>query len=113
VGGQLSAIRFRDFSEGTKPPREEGRMQTTTRRKRYLALRIVALVLIGGLFVTVAAMNLTPGHFGFPDSDGCACFVAYTTHPSLPECEGTRPIFCDGLWIQQPLLYLSHLDLNK
>jgi hypothetical protein len=58
-------------------------------------------------------MNLTPGHIGFPDNDGCACFVAYTAHPSLPACEETRPIHCDGLWSQQLLAQLSLFDLTK
>lgn len=87
--------------------------QAISRNKRYAALRIIALVAIGSFFVTVAIMNLTPGHFGFPDTDGCSCFVTYTTDPSLTACDRTRPIHCDGLWIQQLLLYLSHLDLNK
>ena len=87
--------------------------QTTTTNKRVAALRIITLVLIGLFVIPVAVMNLTPGHLGFPDDDGCACFVAYTTHPSLAACEETRPIHCDGLWTQQALAYLSFLDFNK
>jgi hypothetical protein len=87
--------------------------QGTTRNNRHAALPIIALVVIGSFVVPLAFMNLTPGHFGFPDTDGCACFVAYTKHPSLPACEGTRPIHCDGLWTQQLLACLSFLDFNK
>ena len=87
--------------------------QAETRNKRRAALGSTALVLIGSFVIPLAVMNLTPGHLGFPDNDGCACFVAYTTHPSLPACERTRPIHCDGLWIQQLLASLSHLDSNK
>ena len=93
--------------------REAGMKQATTRNKRYAALRIIALVVIGSFLITVAIMNLTPGHLGFADTDGCACLVTYTTHPSLAACERTRPVHCDGLWIDQLLVYLSHLDLNK
>ena len=84
-----------------------------TSNKPHAGLRIIALVVIASFFFAVAFMNVTPGHLGFPDSDGCACFVAYTTHPSLPACERTRAIHCDGLWSQQLLAYLSHLDFNK
>jgi hypothetical protein len=87
--------------------------QTEANNKRYAALRIIALVLIASCVIPLALMNLTPGHFGFPDDDGCACFVAYTTHPSLAACEQTRPVHCDGLWSQQLLVYLSFLDFNK
>jgi len=87
--------------------------QATTANKRHAALRIITLVVIGSFVIPLALMNLTRGHFGFPDNDGCACFVAYTSHPSLPACERTRPIHCDGLWSHQLLAYLSHLDFNK
>ena len=87
--------------------------QAITRNKRRAAFPIIALVLIGSLLIPLALMNLTPGHLGFADTDGCTCVVTYTMHPSLPACEQTRPIHCDGLWSQQLLAYLSHLDLNK
>lgn len=87
--------------------------QAITMNKCHAALRIIALLAIGSFFVTFAIMNLTPGHFGFPDADGCSCLVAYTTAPSLTACDRTRPIQCDGLWIQQLFLYLSHFDLNQ
>jgi len=87
--------------------------QTGARNKRCAALRVTALVLIALSVLPLALMNLTPGHLGFPDDDGCACFVTYTTHPSLAACEETRPIHCDGLWTQQVLARLSLLDLNK
>jgi hypothetical protein len=88
-------------------------IRATRTNKRLAILPTIALVLIGSFVIPLALMNLTPGHFGFPDNDGCACFVAYTTHPSLPTCERTRPIHCDGLWSQQVLAYLSFLDFNK
>jgi hypothetical protein len=84
-----------------------------TSNKPRRALRIIALLVIGLLIVPVVLMNLTPGHFGFPDDDGCACFVAYTTHPSQPACEQTRARMCDALWSQEVLAYLSRLDFNK
>lgn len=87
--------------------------QPETRNKHRAAMPIIALVLIGSFVIPLALMNLTPGHLGFPDNDGCACFVAYTTFPSLPACERTRPIHCDGLWTQQVLAHLSRLDLTK
>jgi len=87
--------------------------QATTTNKRRAGLRIIALVVVGALVIPLALMNLTPGHFGFPDNDPCTCLVAYTTHPSLPACEETRAIQCDGLWTQQLLASLSHLDFNK
>jgi hypothetical protein len=85
--------------------------QATTTNKSHAASRIITLIVIGSFVIPLALMNLTPGHFGFPDNDGCACFVTYTTHPSLPACERTRPIHCDGLWIQQLLAYV--FDFNK
>ncbi|NIQ78467.1 MAG: hypothetical protein GTN93_10315 [Anaerolineae bacterium] len=87
--------------------------QTKTSNKSRGALGIIALVLIGSFVIPLVVMNLTPGHVGFPDNVGCACFVAYTTSPSLPACEGTRPLHCDGLWIQQLLAHLSRFDLTQ
>jgi hypothetical protein len=81
--------------------------------KRLAAVGIIAVVVICAFVILLAVMNLTPGHFGFPDDDGCACFVAYTTFPSLPACEQTRPIHCDYLWTQQLVAQLSRLDLTK
>jgi hypothetical protein len=59
----------------------------TTRNKRHAALAVIGLGVIEASVFTLAVMNLTPGHLGFPDDDGCACFVAYTTFPSLPAYE--------------------------
>ncbi len=87
--------------------------KSETSNKPRAALRIVALVLIGSLVIPLVLMNLTPGHLGFADTDGCTCVVTYTTHPSLPACERSRPIHCDGLWTQQALAHLSVLDFNK
>ncbi len=79
----------------------------------HAGLWIVALVVVVPFTFALALMNLTPGHLGFPDNDGCACFVTYTTHPSLAACEETRPIHCDYLWSQQLLAQLSRFDLTK
>jgi hypothetical protein len=87
--------------------------QATPCDKRRNPMRITALVAIGLLVIPLLVMNLTPGHLGFPDDDGCVCFVAYTTHASLPACDLTRPTHCDGLWTQQVLGYLSRFDLTK
>ena len=83
------------------------------RIKPPAGLGIIALVVVVPFAFAVALMNLTPGHFGFPDNDGCACFVAYTTHPAVAACEQTRPIDCDALWTQQLMARLSVLDFNK
>jgi hypothetical protein len=75
---------------------------------RVKAAHIIALVLLGIL----AWMNLTSGHFDFPDEDGCACFADYTTQLADPTCEVTRPIHCDDLWLSRIVYYLSYLDFN-
>jgi hypothetical protein len=81
--------------------------------KYSTVMRIIGLVVGGAMIVTLALVNLTPGHFGFPDTDGCSCIVSYTTQPSIADCEITRPLHCDQLWLGRLLAYLSHLDFNK
>jgi hypothetical protein len=74
---------------------------------------MIGLILMGTIVLVLALMNLTPGHFAFPDDDGCACFASYTTHPTNADCETTRAIHCDQLWLGRLLVYLSYLDFNK
>jgi hypothetical protein len=50
--------------------------------------------------------------FGLLDNDGCACFFAYTTIPSLPTWNETRRVHCDRLWTQRLLASLWHLGFN-
>jgi hypothetical protein len=58
-------------------------------------------------------IDRSPGHaFGLLDNDGCACFFAYTTIPSLPAWNETRCVHCDWLWTQPLLASLSHLGFN-
>lgn len=83
------------------------------RNARSVMLKIVAVVASVALAVTLVTMNATPGHFGYPDTDGCACFVAYTTHPSLATCDQSRPRNCDGVDFDGLLVSLSYLDFNK
>lgn len=87
--------------------------QATKLSKRRASLRVIALVAIGCLVIPLVLINLTPGRLGFADADGCTCVVTYTAHPSLPACEETRPIHCDGLWSQRLLAQLSRFDLTK
>jgi hypothetical protein len=87
--------------------------QGCARCRQSTVARIIGLVVGAVLVLLLALMNLTAGHFGFPDTDGCACFVSYTTQPSNAACEPTRPLHCDQLWLWRLLVYLSHLDLNK
>jgi hypothetical protein len=63
------------------------------------------------LLIPVILMNATPGHFGYPDIDGCACFVTYTSDRSLASCDATRQRNCDFRF-DQLLLVLAPLDFN-
>jgi hypothetical protein len=59
-------------------------------------------------------IDRSPEHaFGFLDNDGCGCFLAYTTIPSLHACYETRRVHCDGLWTQPLLAYLSLLHVHE
>jgi hypothetical protein len=80
--------------------------------KRLKAAQILALVLLGIVVLMLAWMNNTLGHFGFPDEDGCACYVSYTTQLADPACEVTRPIHCEQLLLSRMISYLSYLDFN-
>jgi len=71
-------------------------------------------VVVGvALAFTVIIMNATPEHFDYPDTDGCAGFVAYTTHPALAMCDQSRPRNCDGLDFDGLLVRLAYLDFNR
>jgi hypothetical protein len=87
--------------------------QGHSQHRHSTVTRIIGLAIGGALILALALMNLTAGHFGFADTDGCACFVSYTPQPSNAACEPTRPQHCDQLWLGRLLVYLSHLDFNK
>ena len=88
---------------------EQGRSQ----HRHWAVARIMGLVVGGALVLALVLMNLTPGHFGFADTDGCACVASYTTQPSSAACEATRPRHCDQLWLSSLMVYLSYLDLRR
>ena len=64
------------------------------------------------LLVPIIIMNATNGHFGYPDTDGCACYVTYTTQESNSSCSKSRDQQCD-FWLDRLLLPLSAVDFNK
>jgi hypothetical protein len=67
----------------------------------------------GLLLVISAVMNLTPGHFGYADRDGCTCIMAYTVYPSVAACDRMRTQQCDGSLMAPVLLYLARLDAYR
>jgi hypothetical protein len=75
--------------------------------------QIFTFIGVGICLLTIILVNLTPGHFGYPDIDGCACFISYTIHPSKLACEVTRPLHCDQSWLDRLIIYISYLDFNK
>jgi hypothetical protein len=82
------------------------------RKKHVSPSQIIASGVLGLLLIPVIMMNATPGHFGYLDTDGCACFVTYTMHQPLAICEKLRPQQCDFRF-DQLLVFLSYLDFNK
>ena len=87
--------------------------QDYNRHRHLRTARAVGFMVGGVLVVALILMNLTPGHFGFADTDGCACTASYTTVPSSTSCEASRPQHCDILWLDRLIAGLARLDLNK
>ncbi len=80
---------------------------------RYVTSRTLLFVLFGLLLLAIITMNATSGHFDYPDDDGCACFVSYTSNESKPSCDQTRRDMCDNLGLGPLLALLGALDFNR
>jgi hypothetical protein len=92
----------------------EQRINSATRRpiKHYAPAQRIVLGLCAVLLLSIIVLNATPGHFDYSDTDGCACLVTYTTHPSRPSCTQSRLGQCDF----QPnhlLMFISFVDFNR
>ena len=83
------------------------------RSMQHVVLKIIMAVACVTVAFTIMIMNTTPGHFGYPDTDGCTCFATYTTHPSSATCNQSRPRNCDRVGFDNLLVNLSYLDINK
>ena len=83
------------------------------RRRHMMIARLIFLAVVSAMVLLLAFLNLTPGHFGFADSDGCACLASYTTQPPQAACEPTRSLHCDQLWMSRLLVTVSYLDFNE
>jgi hypothetical protein len=90
------------------------RINSLTRRpnKHYSPARRIVLGVCAVLFLLIIVVNATPGHFDYPDTDGCACFVTYTTKPSRPNCAQSRLGQCD-FQLKNPLMFFSFVDFNR
>ena len=95
------------------PSQEAGMPSGDSRSRGARVARLLILGVVGAVVLLLAFMNLTPGHFDFADTDGCACLASYTTQPSQAACEPTRDLHCDQLWISRLLVYLAYLDFNE
>jgi hypothetical protein len=80
--------------------------------KRFSPSRIIAAGILGLFLIPVIIMNATPGRFAYPDTDGCACSVAYTTEQTLSSCSKSRPHQCD-FQFDQLLLFFSILAVCR
>ena len=85
----------------TRPPTKHG---TPARR---IVLGVCAVLLLA-----IIVVNATPGHFDYPDTDGCACFVTYTTYPSRSSCAQLRLGQCD-FQLNHLLMFFSFVDFNR
>lgn len=91
----------------------EQRINSATRwpSKHYAPARRIVLGVCAVLLLSIIVVNATPGHFGYPDTDGCACFVTYTTHPSRASCTQSRLGQCD-FQLNNLLMFFSFVDFN-
>ena len=80
--------------------------------KQYVLARRIVLGVCAVLLLSIIVVNATPGHFDFPDTDGCACFVTYTTHLSRPSCTQSRLGQCD-FQLNHLLMFFSFVDFNR
>jgi len=89
-------------------------LDSATRRpiKHDAPARRIVLGVCAVLLLLIIVVNATPGHFGYPDTDGCACFVTYTTHPSRPSCTQSRLGQCD-FQLNHLLMFFSFVDFNR
>ena len=89
-------------------------INSATRRpiKHYAPARRIVLGLCAVLLLMIIIVNATPGHFGYPDTDGCACFVTYTTQPSRSSCTQSRLGQCD-FQLNDLLIFFSFVDFNR
>ena len=92
----------------------EQRINSATRRpiKNYAPARRIVLGVCVVLLLSIIVVNATPGHFDYPDTDGCACFVTYTTHPSRSSCTQSRLQQCD-FQLNDILMFFSFVDFNR
>ena len=92
----------------------ERRTNSATRRlsKHYAPARRIVLGVGVILLLSIIAVNATPGHFDYPDTDGCTCFVTYTTQPSLSSCTQSRLGQCD-FQLNHLLMFFSFVDFNR
>ena len=74
--------------------------------------RRIVLGVCAVLLLVIIILNATPGHFDYPDTDGCACFVTYTTHPSRSSCSQLRQQQCD-FQLNHLLRFFSFVDFNR
>ena len=90
------------------------RINSATRQpnKHYAPPRLIVLGVCAVLLLAIIVVNATPGHFDYPDTDGCACFVTYTTHPSRPSCTQLRSQQCD-FPLNGLLMFFSFVDFNR
>jgi hypothetical protein len=90
------------------------RIDSATRRpiKHYAPARRIVLAVCAVLLLAIIVVNATPGHFDYPDTDGCACFVTYTTHPSRASCAQLRPGQCH-FQLNDLLIFFSFVDFNR
>ena len=69
------------------------------------------------LMIPLVWMNVTPGHFQYGDTDGCACVVAYTTAKPTLACEQSRltQSQCERITLlgNELFLFFSWFDFNK
>ena len=80
---------------------------------RYPVFRAILSVLLGLVLLAVVAMNVTPGHFGYADDDGCSCVMSYTYQEARPPCEQSRLSQCDHIGVEYLLVLLARLDFNR
>src|SRR5687768_13249360 len=89
-------------------------LDSATKRpiKHDAPARRIVLGVCAVLLLLIILVNATPGHFDYPDTDGCACFVTYTSQTSRSSCNQSRPGQCD-FQFNQLLMLFSFVDFNR
>lgn len=92
----------------------EERINSPTRWpiKHFVPARRIVIGLCVVLLLSIVVVNATPGHFDYPDTDGCACFVTYTTDYSQASCTHSRRGQCD-FQLNDLLIFFSFVDFNR